>query len=516
MSIPVKIGYEKIYPQTRKAAKEIVEILEERDFSPFHAAECQQGKTLVAATVVDAKLRQAIKQGKSLHVVVAIADAKKDLRNQTDDRFGYYLNKKGIQCGADLRRKFDDANRKIGKKDFFKLTIVHRSELKKLELHACDWRFIVLDEAHIAEVKHSDGGEINRFFARCGIDVSKCPKDWVKGRTTNYLLPISATGYSWLTAERTRGTFKTVYMERSPLYTGMPELFERLINLYTPIMIKVNGAWIVSLQFRTEILPHFLLECDTHGMGYCLTRLQGKALTAFKVWCNENGYLFREATLASGEIDSIMDILENKPTKPTFLLISGIFRAGMTIEDDSNIRMAIEFVGGKGSSGGVDSATQALVGRSMGYGKNNPYPIYCNMRKIEESLRHIMGMRRHGPQSEATHIPRSKHTTANTGKRWNYEWHARNPRPDQTPRRQSHNKMDFAEMIFEGTERSSHRRIGNEVYHIDSKITKDGIPIHSGIKLGYWTRGSEKEMTLGPAFKAPENDNPFTSSPRIH
>lgn len=523
----IKIGNEIIYPEQRRTAQQLISVLTDRDYSAFLDAECQQGKTGVCIAVVDAKLKRAIKQRKSLHVIVCIAESKNGLRDQTELDFDCYWNHKGEPAGAKLQAKFLEASEKVGKQDFYKLTIVHRSQLRNLVLHDCDWRLFILDECHIAEVKPKDGGELNAFYARMGIDISKCPRDWKRGKTTNYLLAVSATGFSWLLAAHKLGTFKPVLMERSPFYMGLIEMEaqDRFLNLESPIMVKVAGEWVVSNQFKMEILPRFLRECKWHKAGYCLTRLQGKSLAAFKTWLCDNGYPWREATMASGEIQNIMSILEEKPSKPTFLLISGIFRAGMRIVDDSNIRMIIEPTGMNGEKG-VDALIQSMVGRSMGHNKTNPYPIYCSRAKLDEALAYLTARRKMGPEHvEALGVlPKSKNMRSNVrvgGKRWHYIWHATNPEPERNPRRQSKNSMDFTQMIKEGTERTSHPRTDGEVYEIDS-LVRGGRPTSEGygkpvayddVRFGFYVRGPERDSSEHLDFV---EGAPHITSPQVH
>lgn len=509
-----QVGFEVIHPEAHRAASRIVKILRERHRSCLLAAECQQGKTNVAICVIDMNLGEAKKQKKTLHVIFIVADAKNSLRDQTLLRMTRDWDPDtGKQIGADLGEAFHRASSNVNNRYAYVLTVVHRSELRKVELHPTDWRLVILDECHIGEIvpgtKEKIDGEINRFFARAGINLSKGPQDWKEGRTLNHLLAISATGYSWLAADRELATMQTVALERSSLYTGLPEVNEagRFNSLEQPPMLNAGAIFIPSPHFLKTIRSRFHKECRLHGGGYGMIRLQGQMLQDFLLWCRDNDYPFRVATIASGEIDEIQKILDTPVKRPTFLIISGIFRAGMTIKNDANIRLVIETTALSGS-GGVDSITQGLLGRSCGYGKTNPYPIFCNMKKVEESIRHILEMRSRLAVT-ALQIPRSKHLREVRGERCTYIRHETNPLPGKNSRKQSRNKMNFGEMILSGSVRTAH---GEEVFFIDQMTTADGKPLPSSMAPGYYIRSDKSPARMGAVLKA---ETPFTSS-RVH
>lgn len=517
-----KVGYEVIHPESQCAAGSLVKILLNRDWYTLLSAECQQGKTNVATQVIHSFFTQAKQEEKTLHVIFISADAKNTLRDQIGDRLFFHWDESVIPHvphGANFADTFKSASIDAGNSQAYILSVVHRSELHKLVLHKTDRRLVILDECHIAEIAPGSGarvqGEINRFLARCGIDLTLSPKSWAKGGAINYLLAISATPYTWQTAQREIATLQTVVLRRSPFYMGLPELYDanRLLPLEMAVMLNVGGEFVPSPHFTETILPRFLKECRwRRRAGYALIRLQGKALVAFRLWCRDNKYPFREATISSGEIQDIKSILNDEVDEPTFLLISGLFRAGMTITNDSNIRMVVETTALSGSAG-VDSLTQGLVGRSMGYGKTNPYPIFCNMEKVEESLRYILEMRKGA--NATVRVPRNKHVEhqGEKGERYHYIRHETNPLPEKNPRKQSRNKMDFAAMIASGAVRTAHGE--GEVFHIDQMTTSDDESIHPGVALGYYIRGEKRKGNgLTAVLKA---QTPFTSpSARMH
>jgi hypothetical protein len=357
-------------------------------------------------------------------------------------------------------------------------------------LPECDWRLFILDECHIAEVLY---GELDMFYGRTGIDITRRPKDWESGKTRNYMLAVSATGFSWQHAADSLHTFELVYMRRSPLYTGLPEMYEQgRFHKLSPITNTYCGAHSVSGYFKNEILPRFLKECKLHGNGYCILRLQGKALKAFIQWCVEKNYRFHEVTMAaSNNIGATFKSLTEGPTpsKPEFILISGSYRAGMRIKNDSHIRVVVETSALK-SPRGVDSLVQSLVGRSMGYNKNNPYPIYCQIDKIEEALEYVLGMRE---GDKTTPIPENKNIRrVGEGKYYKYNYFSENPFPNAMVRLQSKNKEDFSAFIAVGKKHSSHdNRI--EVYHIDQMTNSEGEPLCVYLKRGFYVRGDETE-----------------------
>lgn len=148
----------------------------------------------------------------------------------------------------------------------------------------------------------------------------------------------------------------------------------------------------MSDQWEKEIIPRFQNENIMWGTGYLVVRLWGPEVDICREWCKKNGFAFQQGTCDwrskhNDDVMSISDIqnrLQEQPLVPTILVISGSYRAGMTLPSKHFIRGAVER---KAPRATTDSIVQAWVGRACGYGKTNDvYPIWCDVGSVKEVI----------------------------------------------------------------------------------------------------------------------------------
>ena len=488
----LKIGDAELYPEQVKAGQLCVKALFARETSVILSAEMQQGKTGASIYVAEQFYQRAIKQGKTLHTLVIIADSRNDLVIQTEDRFASgHDEKTGEPCGANLQRR---------NKHKYPLTIVHRSALKTLDINSynCDWCLIIIDESHIGEVESKDResirGDINRFLARAGMDLGNSPNGWKKGRTTNYLMAVSATDFLTILAGRNHDTFTHVHMERSSIYIGIPELLKKRIQ-QLPEKERLMPSGLPSAFFLETIVPILLLETKKHGPGYCIIRLSGETKELFIRWCDESGWEYEEATCARGNISEINPTLMQKPEKTKFLIISGSFRAGMTYKSEEHIRMVVETTGMTTKN---TAALMQAVGRSCGNGKGKyTYPIFCNKKQLEgDALRYIMSLREH----TLVYIPKTPKMKKGSGEkvkftRWigtDYSFNSK----EYVVKRQSEYTEDFSKVIQSGSKHLGYGDKRKLVLVVDQLTTKVGVKLAHPIKKGTYTASGIRIIAL--------------------
>lgn len=484
-----KVGNAVIFPEQLDAAEKCVKILLERKRIPLLCGEMQQGKTGTVIALIHDMYQRAKKLGKTLHVIMVIADARDELTGQTKDRLNQTPNsydEKGNPNGANLENLFILDN---NKKDDYVLDIVHRSTLDSKEAPKIgnhDWLLIIVDESHIGQVKYDlekqiVRGVVNRFLDSQKMNYGNSPDTWGKSRTTKFLMSVSATDLVSLAAEETESTFERVFMKRAKGYIGIPELMkERILALNEPVMRQRE----TSVFFQKTILPRFEKECREHGPGHCIIRLSGKVKVNFIKWCKKNKYAYIEATLSSGRLKDINSILLDKPKHPTFLIISGGFRAGMTYASEKNIRMVVETTGM--GERNIESLMQA-VGRSCGNGKKDyTYPIFCKRKDLEgDTLRFIESLR----NGEPVFLPKTKKLVRGSG-RTKLSYRLDGPREKKydrkiyTVKRQSEYAEDFTKVIVNGSRHLGYGKKKKVVLLLDGYHTNNGIEVANLIPLG--------------------------------
>ena len=406
------LGNDAIYPQQVDIAQTTMGILLANEAgkpfearTPVWASQPQSGKTGSAAYLVFEFINDCNKKGLTFQIVFLCGMAATDLREQTKDRMTTYRGPDGkTRLGANLHvHALNTDLACYGNKEDDRAGLVfynNTTKLKDVKLPSVDRRLVILDEAHLGNIK---GSSIDTFLRNHGIKVSEQIHTWDNSKTRNHLVCISATPFahaifSDAIALHGRSLFQTVYVEPGKDYNSIENMLKSKRLQQTSRLFDGRGD-------PTTFLLEDVIAANAGKNGYVVLRAvskQHELLTAYL--CSQN-FTYEEFNVSKENIHELVSRLAVKPDDLFFVLIKGSMRAGMTIPDMSNILAWVETP----SVATVDAPTQSGVGRACGYGKTkDTFPIYCNVGAVRESMDFYVGLR----DLALTQVPAGRQNTA--------------------------------------------------------------------------------------------------------
>lgn len=408
---PKTIGYETIYPQQSEIAGDVLKnFAANRSKKTAHPRtavvflQMQSGKTGVIMKVINDFIDDCKRRGRTFQVVVLCGLPHLDLTEQTRSRLTRAMAADGkTRIGARLDAKAKDSELDAYPQEFANEGILiwnNSTRLANVDLTACevDERLVIVDEVHLGNVKN---GCIDTFLRNHGIKISEQMHAWDSGKTINHVVGVSATPFAhFLQSEEAHlhgeALFKSIYRDPPSTYTG-PETMRANGRLQqTEQLFQDNGK---PSAFFKAVMDRFHKDCRSHGNGYLVLRARGKAHEQLIQCINKVGKIeCREVDAEQENIDELNDILGQKPQTPTFVVIRGSMRAGITLDPKHHIRGWVET-----KSIAVDAQVQAGVGRACGYGRKDTYPIYCDLDAVDAYIKFVESVR--NASATAAHVP---------------------------------------------------------------------------------------------------------------
>ena len=389
----LKLGYETIYPQQDTIAQKVMAVIAcnrlpgtAHKRTPVIACQMQQGKTGAAIATMYYFIKDCIARNKTFQVVVLSGLAYLDLLKQTKDRMFEGTASDGLtRIGAqlDIMARQSGLVQGYPKEHAASGILISNNSvlLKDLELGPVDERLIVIDEVHLGNVK---GGNLDVCLRKLGIKISEQMHTWgLKGdRANNHVVGISATPFahsinSELMALQGNALFEIVYLEPTKEYNSISKM---LTNG------RLKQTELFQPSFLREVESEFLKNCKKHGAGYLVIRAAGKANDQLMNYINRHGANIevKEFDADNDNLDELNNFLSQRPKHPTWVVIRGGMRAGITLGSKHFIRGWVE-----NKSTNADSQVQSGVGRACGYGRtNDTYPIYCDLKQVAEVARY--------------------------------------------------------------------------------------------------------------------------------
>ena len=355
---------------------------------PLLIAQPQSGKTITEIAIMDRYLDRCIEDKKKYQLVSLCGLPNLDLRKQTSERLklattpdgkaqtGAMLNVKAMLSGYSLYPA-EDMDKGV--------LIYHNSQaLKKVDLTTvpAERRLIVIDECCVGFNK---SGSIEHFLKKHDVDLSQQMPWWGNGKTQNDVVPLSATPFAHMIAADEvnlagESLFTIVYMPPSKGYNSLKMMRENgRLQQVEPLSVAGKAS-----EFFTKLKQDF----EAQAPGYCVVRAVGSKnaeLVSLINQENRKGHktAFKQFDEAEGNLDELLAFLSKKPTEPTFVLIRGSMRAGITLGHKHYVRAWVETATVK-----RDVVAQAGAGRACGYGREKDrYKIYCNLDAVDEVIR---------------------------------------------------------------------------------------------------------------------------------
>lgn len=391
--VPLKLGYETIYPQQQRLAERTMSVLLENEASatgrrsPIILLQPQGGKTGAIEWLIWLFINDCQARGLTFQVIVLCGLPHITLIEQTRNRLTESVRPSdGVTpFGARLDRVAKDSGLlRLPQKMWANgIVCVHNSTpLRRLDLGMpVDRRLWIGDEVHLGNVKD---GNIDVLLKNHGVRVCEQIHTWDNSKTTNHFVGVSATPSAHMLKDGDinpplsgESLFKIVY-EAPPENYNSPAKMRANERLRQTETLVQNGQ---PTTFWKKVWAEFLQNCEVHGPGHLVVRATGKKHAQLMSIINRRGRKIecREFDSESQNIDELNAFLATQPAGPMIVVIRGSMRAGITLEQKHFIRGWVET-----ESVTSDTQAQSGVGRACGYDRSqDTYPIYCDLKHID-------------------------------------------------------------------------------------------------------------------------------------
>jgi len=264
-----------------------------------------------------------------------------------------------------------------------------------------DERLIIIDEVHIGNVKN---GNIDAFLRNHGVKVSEQRHTWDNRVTKNRLIVVSATPFAHSILSKDfcktledKALFETIYREPPPNYNSIEAMMKNgRIREVEPLFTDNKPT-----SFLRQLEADFKKDCRKKGAGLLVIRATGKSHARLMNYINRTGNIeVKEFDATCNNISELNSYLSSKPVKPTWVVIRGAMRAGITLGKENYIRAWVET-----SSNQCDVQVQSGVGRACGYDRKETYPIYCTVSAVMKVVDYYQSLKRGSLET----IPASRH-----------------------------------------------------------------------------------------------------------
>lgn len=390
-SEPIKIGNETIYPLQQKVADDVLAILWSNEKkctlnkrSAVLAMQPQSGKTGVIIALVDGFIKDCVARKRTFQIIVVCGLPHLDLTDQTRSRLTARVNG-SERVGAMLHVFAGQSNLQTYPIDEYTqsgIIISHNnSTLRKMDLNMeVDVRLWVADEVHLGNVR---SGNIDIMLQKHGVRICEQIHTWGNSKTVNHFVGVSATP----TAHMLKSD--NISLDGEALfhwiYEAPPANYNSLVMMRTAGRLKQTKPLFhedsTPTDFFNEVLTNFKKQCRNHGPGYLVIRATGAKHTQLINHINRRGRNIEclQFDAKEGNIDELNLSLSLKPKEPTYVVIRGSMRAGITLPLNHCIRGWVET-----ESTTSDAQAQAGVGRACGYGRTqDTYFIYCDLVHVD-------------------------------------------------------------------------------------------------------------------------------------
>jgi hypothetical protein len=360
-----------IYPQQLKAGKEILEYMGEGIPNVrwnILFAQPQSGKSHTFYFVAAEMMRKE----KIKHIVIICGNPDTDLKKQTENAKDEFLN---VKYDAYLEEELGmiRGDRVILLSSIkTNIHLVWGNDLTKEPEFKRD-TLIIWEESHAAQKK---GMRPDTFFKN--MDIS-CDGNVEKlERNNNYVLSVSATPFSEISdiIHDEGNQFKhKVQLEVDDGYYGIETMIETgRIQGFKKWPEKLDEA--MKMTNEEKVLPK-----------YAIIRVKNDSLAdeVKSIACN-NGWTTKECNSNRTAEMKNLDILKEKPTQHTIIIIKGMCRMGKVVDKEH-----IAFVMETSNDSNSDVVLQGLVARMFGWHKLRDINVYINQRILnrDEFQRYI-------------------------------------------------------------------------------------------------------------------------------
>jgi len=250
-----------------------------------------------------------------------------------------------------------------------------------------DNTLIVWDESHYAQ---SDGNSPSIWFKHNAIHsfLNGEDVDTVKARNIR-LLNVSATPFSELLIQsiQTQSHKTVIRLEPAPTYCGVRSYFERN---------RVFPSFDIKTCTQDELRALLMKYNDVENPQYVLARVPTtRCVDIFRKACVAIG--MRLYVLNSKKQDITVDDLQDEPTQPTVVVITGMLRMGKVVPKE-HLSMVFESSitpeNSNTNTKKTDTGLQGLMGRVCGHASTNEgfdIDIYIDDEMIDQMKRYIEG-----------------------------------------------------------------------------------------------------------------------------
>ncbi len=356
--------------------------------TPVMGSEPQSGKTSMISQLVYNFVKYCQKHGFTFQVIVLCGLPATDLREQTRKRMTLARSEDGRTCtGAELDtliRSTHLAHYGNNEYDVDGLLVFNNSQkLKDVHLPTVDRRLVILDEAHLGNIK---GSPIDTFLRNHGIKISEQIHTWDNNPTRNHLVCVSATPFAHTILSNEMplqgdSLFRTLYVEPGEGYNSIAKMLKNGRIRQTEKIFDKHGEATTFLKERV---------IGYHTPGYVILRSVGRQHDSLVAFLRAADVTYKEFDGDNKNIHEIGSQLAIKPVTTVFVLIKGCMRAGMTLPDMSNVLAWVETP----SVATDDAPAQSGVGRACGYGRTkDKFPIYCNVKAVREVAKFYADLR---------------------------------------------------------------------------------------------------------------------------
>lgn len=344
------------------AVTEMIEYYKEGGRALINFAQMQSGKTNAFLLLAGEMLR--IKLVKN--VVIFTGNRERELKSQLteqvrgnqsfyDTKYVNFVSQNtNILQGLNIAESFAHVNELITNIKS-KITIVWGTELmKKARTIQTKNTLFIFEESHFAQ---TIGQTPEKFMNAIGLPANGDIE--VLQAKNNYLCSVSATPFSELCDN---GNFeqqkKVIRMKPDQNYRGVEWL-------------KYNNKLIGFSNWQTTLRNALILK--KNECNWAIIRVRGEdQFEKARVISLFEGWDIRQYDQTSSDIESMKE-LENKPTKPTIVILKEKCRMG-TVVPKTNLAFVFE----TSNRSNTDTLLQSLLGRSCGYHNNNTLLVYLH------------------------------------------------------------------------------------------------------------------------------------------
>jgi hypothetical protein len=270
-----------------------------------------------------------------------------------------------------------------------KSNIYHRNKFKKLRKRLDDMGdnkrdiLILLDEIHIA---NKDSMTMGKFLNDIGL------KSWKNLQKLNInFVKFSATPNQILEDVKQWKKYSKIHTMKPGIgYRGIKEMIgENRLFQANPLYIDDKDAIKIkpAIDAINEIKNKISSVYGNNDPRFHIIRINTGdkstvVMNRFEDIFGNDNFEFESCTCAKND-NKILDIIQNKPTKHTFLFIKELLRCAITLKPKSNVGILYERIPSQIYD---DVIIQGLVGRATGYDVHDKLIVYSNIDSVNRYI----------------------------------------------------------------------------------------------------------------------------------